>query len=208
MNGSPEQPGTMQAESRPPAPREAPGQAPAPQPPQAGGEPSPYPPRVERYEPSDPRRKSPVLACILSLMPGLGQIYVGYYRLGFIHAVVFAGTIAMLSLELEMPVPPLLGIFLAFFYLYNIVDAGRRAAFYNQALAGVEGVELPAEMGLPSPGGSMAGGIVLIVVGLILLSNTAAGYSLKWLEDWWPLAPIALGCWLVARSLQERAEKD
>jgi len=38
----------------------------------------------------DTRRKSPAIAAILSMMPGLGQVYVGYYQRGFVHAVVVA----------------------------------------------------------------------------------------------------------------------
>ena len=120
---------------------------------------------------------------------------------------VAAGTIATLSAwGLPGPFYPLLGIFLAFFWLYNIIDAGRRAAYYNQALDGVAGVEMPAEMGLPSPGGSLAGGVALIIVGFVLLSNTVLGFSLRWLEEWWPAAPILFGIYLVYRGVQERSE--
>lgn len=163
---------------------------------------------LERYAAgADPRRKSVALAHFLSLMPGLGQVYVGFYRQGFLHATVVAGIIAVLSSNPPMPLPPLLGIFLAFFYFYNVVDAGRRAAFYNQALAGIEGVQLPADLTLPGPGGSLAGGAVLVGVGLILLSNTLGGFSLEWLEDWWPMAPILFGVYLIAKSIQERGGK-
>ena len=47
----------------------------------------------------DPRRKSPWLAAILSAMPGLGQIYVGYYQQGFINALVVGGLIAIIAGE-------------------------------------------------------------------------------------------------------------
>ncbi len=144
---------------------------------------------------------------MLSLMPGIGQVYVGYYKLGFVHNVVFAGTIMILSLGIEALVP-LFGIFLAFFYVYNVVDAGRRAALYNLALDGVEGIQLPEEMNveLPDFGGSIAGGLFLMVLGGILLSNTVLGVSLEWIEDWWPIAPIVLGGYLFVRALQERRQ--
>ena len=153
-------------------------------------------------------RKSPVLACVLSLLPGIGQVYVGYYKLGFIHNLVFASTIMPLSLEVEAIVP-LLGIFLAFFFVYNIVDAGRRAAFYNLALDGVEGIELPDDMNvtLPSFGGSVMGGLLLMGLGVVLLSNTLFGLSLDWLADWWPIAPIILGAYLFGKALQERRQE-
>jgi len=159
---------------------------------------------------SDPRRKSPVLACILSVMPGLGQVYVGYYKLGFVHLAVWASTISTLvALNGDPPaMVSLVALFMAFFFLYNIIDAGRRATFYNQALDGVDGIQLPAEMSLPSPGGSIAGGAILIGVGAVLLSHTLFGYSLTWLEDWWPAAPILVGAWLLVRGILERRETE
>jgi TM2 domain-containing membrane protein YozV len=45
----------------------------------------------------DPRRKSPLFATFLSAMPGLGQVYVGYYQRGFINAVVVGTLIALLT---------------------------------------------------------------------------------------------------------------
>jgi hypothetical protein len=158
----------------------------------------------------DPRRKSPLLACILSVMPGLGQVYTGYYRLGFIHMAVWGGALAVAIWAGNDAVGllPLAVVFLVFFYLYNVIDAGRRASFYNQALAGIEGVEMPTEMSLPSPGGSVAGGVVLIVVGIVLLSNTLLDFSLAWLKDWWPVVPVLVGAWLVVRGVQERRGTD
>jgi hypothetical protein len=89
-------------------------------------------------------RKSPGLACLLSLMPGVGQIYVGYYKLGFIHNIIFGSTIAFLtSVRGPNTLLPVMGIFLAFFSVYNIVDAGRRATLYNLALDGMEGTSYP-----------------------------------------------------------------
>ena len=167
-------------------------------------QPSDHPPH-RATGPARGHRKSPVLACLLSLLPGIGQVYVGYYKLGFVHNVIFASTIMLLSLQIEGLVP-LLGIFLAFFFVYNIVDAGRRAALYNLALEGGQGIELPDEMDvkLPSFGGSVVGGLLLMGLGVVLLSNTLFGRSLDWVEDWWPIAPIVLGAYLVGKAIQER----
>ena len=152
------------------------------------------------------QHKSPFIACVLSIMPGVGQIYVGYYRLGFIHNIVFASTIMLLTTNLPDPLYPLLGIFLPFFLVYNIVDAGRRANYYNLALDGVEGIELPSmNVSVPSFGGSLAGGAALIGVGVILLANTRFGRALDWIEEWWPVPLIALGVYLVWKAIQERS---
>ena len=160
------------------------------------------------YHPFDPRRKSPFLASFLSLMPGLGQIYVGYYQAGFVHPLVVATIIVILAQGNADQFAPFLGFFLAFFWLYNIIDAGRRAAYYNQILEGEERVDLPRGFLAPG-GGSLTGGLFLIVIGGILLARTVMGVSLAWLEDWWPLAPIFFGVYLVGKSIAEKkAGKD
>jgi hypothetical protein len=145
-----------------------------------------------------------MLASFLSVVPGLGQAYVGYYRLAFLHAVVFAGTIA-LTANAGDALLPLLPLFMVFFWLYNIIDAGRRAALYNYAMQGGAGVELPTgDLVLPGAGGNFAAGLVLLVGGSIVLLHTAFDYSLEWLEDWWPVAPILFGAWLLFRGFQQR----
>ena len=148
----------------------------------------------------DPRRKSPLFASFLSMMPGLGQIYVGYYQRGFIHAIVVASLIALLSDDIG-PLTPLAAVFLAFFWLYNIVDAGRRALLYNEALAGRSGIELPEDFKTPALRGSIPGGVAIAAVGAVLLSHTVFGMSLEWVNDWWPAALILFGVYLVARSV-------
>ena len=153
----------------------------------------------------DPRRKSPLFASFLSAMPGLGQIYVGYYRRGFIHAIVVSSLIALLNLEIE-PLTPLFALFLAFFWLYNIVDAGRRALLYNEALAGRSGIELPEDFKAPALAGSIPGGLAIAAVGGVLLSHTVFGVSLEWVNDWWPAALILFGVYLVARSVMARSQ--
>lgn len=153
----------------------------------------------------DPRLKSPLLAMLLSCMPGLGQVYIGYYQRGFIHILVAASLIAFLNASGHMnPLIPMAGFFLAFFWLYNIVDAGRRAALYNQALAGTETIAPPEDFKMPAAGGSIIGGICLLGLGAILLSNTLFDLSLAWVEDWWPVALFIPGVWLIVRSIQER----
>ena len=183
---------------------------PAPHP-SAAGQPVPPGGGVSRLH-----RKSPFLAGLLSLMPGIGQIYVGYYKIGFLHIAVFAMTITLLAsgpaqsgmlFSRFVPLYPALGIFLGFFVIYNIVDAVHRATLYNLAVEGVQGIELPdMNASLPKLQGSMGGGVALIVFGVILLSNTLFGLSLDWLASWWPLGLIALGGYLVAKAKAERRD--
>ena len=151
------------------------------------------------------RRKSPALACVLSAMPGLGQIYVGYYQRGFIHAFVVAGMFFVLNVVSERsPLFPPAMVFMIFFWLYNIIDAGRRASLYNQLLVGRETVDLPEDIRMPGIRGSIFGGMILIIAGGIILSHTAYGLSLTWLEDWWPAGLLLIGVYLIVKGVQER----
>jgi hypothetical protein len=156
----------------------------------------------------DPRRKSPVLALVLSLMPGVGQIYVGYYQQGFINAIVVASIIALLSSNNLHGAEPLFGVFLAFYWLYNIVDAWRRATFYNNALAGIGPATLPQDFAVTTGRGTLAGGVALVIVGLIALSNTVFHLPLYWLNDWWPLGLIAVGAWLIYPTFAAKRNDD
>ena len=189
----------------PPAPPAAPPAAPPPPTAQAQPTASRANPMVTAGRARGLHPKSPVVACLLSLMPGVGQIYVGYYRLGFMHNIVFASTIMILTTDVPGPMYPLLGVFLAFFFIYNVVDAGRRAVYYNLALDGVDGIELPSmDLSVPSFGGSLGGGLTLIAVGVVLLSNTLFDVPLEWIESWWPVAPLLFGVYLLVKALQER----
>ena len=176
----------------------------------------PYPPpdpwaeaikdTARRYV-DDPRRKSPALATIMSAMPGLGQIYVGYYQQGFTNILVVAGpsrccrtragsawTRSSRSSACSWPSTGCITWWM---------PAGA-PRFYNQALAGLDKTALPEDMRLPSGGGSLAGGVVLVVLGLIIFSNTMFGFSLDWLSQWWPLALVAGGAYLIYSAARDR----
>jgi hypothetical protein len=162
----------------------------------------PIPPPQIRMR--DSRSKSPGLAAALSMVPGLGQVYVGYYQRGFIHAAVVASLITIISSGTLDRLIPLFALFMAFFWLYNVIDAARRASLYNDALAGNPSIELPQDFSSPGVRGSIFGGVALVAVGFILLLNTRFGVSLDWVEQWWPAAPMILGVYLLVRAMQER----
>ena len=166
-------------------------------------------PPVPRMRPRDggafsPRYKSPILAAVLSMAPGLGQVYIGYYRPGFVNIVIVLSLILLGASEALADATPGIVFFIIFFWLYNMIDAGRRAAYYNQAIQGEADVALPGALPTAGGSGSILFGLALIVGGGVLLSNTAFGFSLRWVESWWPLAPIGVGLYLAGRSLLER----
>ena len=159
------------------------------------------------WEPSqkqlfDPRRKSPLLATILAVIPGVGQLYIGYYMRGIATAAAFVVAVMMGALVggTFIPISVMSAIFI---WVFNLIDAGRMAALYNHAAAGSDVVEMPEDFKLPAIGGSILGGVALLLFGGIALSNTAFDYSLQWLEDWWPAFPLALGLYLFTRGMMD-----
>ncbi len=148
--------------------------------------------------------KVPFLAGFLSgFFPGVGQLYVGYYRQGITLAILFAGIITLLAGGNVSPLEPFLGITLGFCWLYGIIDAARRAQAVNRHLDGFGDEPLPADYAAPE-GGSVFGGAVLVILGVVALLHTRFGLSLDWLADWWPVALIAVGAWLIRQSRKER----
>ncbi len=152
--------------------------------------------------------KSPVLAGMLSILPGMGQVYIGYYKHGFIYMLIYAIVITMMTgggMD-ESGMAPLGGIFLAFFFFFNIIDAVRRAKMVNHVIDGAIQAELPEDFELPGIRGSVTMGIVLIVVGVLMFLHTMFGMSLTWIQDWWPVGMIGFGVFLIYKDVKNQEE--
>ena len=145
------------------------------------------------------------MAALLSVAPGLGQIYIGYYTRGFLMGGVF---LMLLTLANNAPrsVEPMPGMATFFFWLFNVIDAGRLAALYNHAAAGTERIELPEDFQMPAMGGSIIGGGILVLFGVLALSHTLFGYSLDWIESWWPVLPLTVGAYLLVKGIQDQSK--
>lgn len=170
--------------------------------PEIDPKPAPQLPPRDYYR--DPRLKSPVVATVLSLMPGLGQVYLGYTRLGFLHASAMAAFIALMSSNRLGGLEPFFGVSMAFVYLYNLVDAHRRALLYNEAVLRMEAPELPDGLGALSFRARVGLGVGLILFGLGSLLSFRFQISFAWLAEWWPLGLVALGLYLVLKAVKER----
>ena len=157
---------------------------------------------------ADPRRKHPLLAMVLSAMPGLGQIYVGYYQQGITLVVIAAALVTVSSRSWSFGLnefEPMLMMFTIFTWLYSCVDAGRRASLYNQSLSGLRPMDLPEDQRTPEWRGSLVGGACLVLFGVLLFFHTMFEMPMEWVTRWWPLALVAVGAWLVYASIRSRA---
>ena len=143
-------------------------------------------------------RKNPNLAALLSLFPGMGNIYNGLYVRGitFFVIVISLGVLAD-------SVHELFGFAIAFFWLFNVIDAYRQATLINYGYAQDLGlVDMPLRP-RASQGGVLAGG-VLTVIGLIAICDQYLKIRLDWILDLWPFALVLAGIWMIWASLRER----
>lgn len=143
--------------------------------------------------------KSPVLAGIFSaIFPGTGAIYNGNYLKGILYIIIFAGLVSIQGRGGQ----PFVGLMLAGFYFFQIIDAvneARRicAAARPESSPGA-GLSIEVEADISRPSGSISWGIILILLGgLFLLANYEV-ISYDALIDYWPLALIGLGLKLLA----------
>ena len=81
---------------------------------------------------------SPVLAALLGFIPGVGAMYNGQFIKGLIHVGVFAGLIVLAD-----HVSGLFGLGIAFWVIYQVIDAAKtaRAKLYGLPLPDPFGIE-------------------------------------------------------------------
>ena len=156
---------------------------------------------------SDPRRKSGIVTVLLSVFPGLGHAYVGYYQRGFVHFAIYGFAISLHASDTIEALDALTFLFVPFFWIFTQIDAYRRAMLYNMSLDGFKFAPLPDDINEPSSGGNLIGGVLLTVAGLMALLNIQFGVTFEWLEDWWPVAPIALGVFLIYGNYKEKGKQ-
>lgn len=142
--------------------------------------------------------RSPGLALVLSLFPGLGQLYNGQVAKAF---VFFSAFVTSIYLADEVGGVPF-GFFIPFVFFYGMIDAWKSASLINARAAGrPELVEEP-EDDTQSP----AWGVALVAIGLVLLMANFGWLQLIALRRWWPVIFIVIGLVFVRRAMGRRDE--
>lgn len=148
-----------------------------------------------------PAGPNPGLAGVLGAIPfGVGAIYNGQYAKGLVHLGIFIGLVVGLSANIPEYWYPVLGIAMAFFVVYQIVDA------VHTARAIQAGQPAPDPLGLGNMFGigeqasfsrtnMPTGAVVLIVLGVLFLIHNLISLRMGVLG---PLVLIALGIWMLA----------
>jgi hypothetical protein len=137
-------------------------------------------------------KRSPSLAVFLSLVPGLGHIYVGQSANGFLIGLSFVMAIHMAA-EVAGP----FGILIPFILLYAMVDAHRAAVEVNRIVAA--GGIPPKD---PDFGLTRWWGYILIGLGVLFTLENFDLFDFDWLWRLWPLALIAIGVYVLRRRAE------
>lgn len=174
------------------------------QPPAASGIPAaPLMPAAPMYPPQPQGGPNPALAGILAgFFPfGVGAVYCGQYAKGLAHLVIFTLLIVGSSSGGDVA-GTLFGLGIAFFYIYQIVDAVRTARALQM------GQPAPDPFGLAQAFGAgdkvdvskvPTGAVILIVIGLMFLLRNTGVFDFSF-HLFWPVFLILLGGWLFARA--------
>jgi hypothetical protein len=178
----------------------------------------PPPPAANPYQASSAYRASfvaaqpssgpnPNLAGLLGAIPfGVGAIYNGQYTKGLVHLGIFVFLVVSLSSSLPEYLYPVLGIAMAFFIVYQIIDAVRTAKALQAQQPppdpfGLATMFSPGERAEAADFSSKAvptGAVVLIGLGVLFLLHNLGIWFLN-VDVLWPVILIALGVWLLIR---------
>ena len=145
---------------------------------------------------------NPTVAGILGgVFPfGVGAVYTGQYAKGLAHLAIFALLIAGYNSNSEA-LPVICGFGIAFFIVYQIIDAVRSAKAIQAGLPAPDPYGLAATFGAGARVETnkipMSAIVLIILGGLFLLHTMGLEFGL---DRFWPLILIAIGGWLLARN--------
>jgi hypothetical protein len=183
-------------------PSPAPAFQPAPPPPPVQA--APPLPAVAASLPTAPLPagfKKPVVAGLLSALPGVGHLYLGLYQRA---AAFFAIWVLIIAVVDRGHNASPLGIFIPFWWFFVLIDAVRQAHALN-ATGAPESNLVTGEKPLKVQG-SLAFGVFLILFGAFFLLDRFVTINLAFLFDWWPAFVILFGAWQVFTYY--KAKKD
>jgi len=138
-------------------------------------------------------KRSPAAAFWLSLIPGVGHVYLGQTSKGLVLIALTAGCIHLAD-RIDV-----FGIVVAFIWIATMLDAHRSAQEINHRIeTGRE--PLPRGQGLSF---DRWWGWALIGLGVLFGLDSFDFFDMDWIWRLWPLGFIGLGVYILRRPLAE-----
>jgi LiaI-LiaF-like transmembrane region len=159
-----------------------------------------------RYAPAPGGTVSPALAGILGFIPGVGAVYNGQFAKGILHVMIFGLLVSIVAADGTGDLRPMFVFLVILTAIYMPIEAYRTARAIERGEPVEEFSGILSAFGRKKP--SPAGGVVLIALGVIFLFNTLGYWRLGDLVQYWPVLLIALGIFMLYRSVSEQARED
>jgi hypothetical protein len=135
-------------------------------------------------------KRSPAAAFWLSLIPGIGHVYLGLTSKGLLLILIAGSMIQIVSHGGDG-----FGILIPFIWLFAMLDAHRSAQEINRAVE--MGVAPPKSDALPL---ASWWGWLLIALGVLFTLDNFDIFRFEWIWDFWPLLLVGLGVYLLRRK--------
>ncbi len=150
-------------------------------------------------------RKSPGLAGVLSIFPGLGHLYLGLYSRGLAFAGAFVFCIWMAHRAGEF-----FGPLIAFIWFFGIIDAVRQAKAINRGQVAEGGFAAEKQIRRAAQGtGTLTWGVILVGIGALWLIDRYVEIDWSFMEEWGgPLALILLGFVLIVTHVARKRREN
>lgn len=142
--------------------------------------------------------KNPWVAGLLSLFPGIGNIYNGLYLRGITFFLLI-----FLAIYLAGHENGFFGFAVAFLWIFNVVDAFRQANLINSGYArdlGEDGTARRKASGREK----LAAGVALVAIGALGMAEIYFHVHVDRIFDHWPLILFGLGLWLLWSAFQSQ----
>lgn len=145
-------------------------------------------------------RKNPGLAALLSLFPGMGNVYNGLYLRGITFFLII---VSLIGITTGGHGHELFGMAVAFFWLFNVIDSYRQATLINYGYAQDLGLlDMPK---VPRAGqGGIVAGVLLTLIGIAAVLDRYTIIDYDWFFQLWPFALVGVGVWLIVASFRGR----
>lgn len=147
-------------------------------------------------------KRSPMLAAVLSALPGFGNVYNGLFSRGLLTFLVFFGFLFIAQENHNGPEMALLVPGMIFTWLFGVVDAYRNATLINM---GVTEVDLQNQIpDIKAPSGGLAVGVALFLIGLYGFLTEAMELDVSVIFDYWYVILMGIGGWLSYHGYQSK----
>jgi F0F1-type ATP synthase assembly protein I len=174
--------------------------------PVAGPAPVPPPAPAVVPVPTFVERKSPGLAGLLSVMPGLGHLYLGLYNRAFMIVGAFCLAIFMSARGGGEFFGPVIG----FIWFFGIIDAVRQARAINLGIVTESGYAPNEQLRKAAKGtAGLFWGVVMVGIGTLWLLDRYVDIDWSFMDEWGtPLALMLLGLILIISHVRRTREDN